>query len=41
MKHKVARYKTKPERAGENGRLMASAFAEFKPMAPNGVCYLA
>ena len=31
MKHKVARYKTKPERAGENGRLMASAFAEFKP----------
>ena len=41
MKHKVARYKTKPERAEENARLMVSAFAKLKPRAPNGVCYLA
>jgi hypothetical protein len=41
MKHKVARYKTKPERAEENARLMVSVFAELKPRAPNGVRYLA
>jgi hypothetical protein len=40
MKYTVVRYKTKPENAAENTRLIEGVFAELRATAPNGVRYL-
>jgi len=41
MKRTVVRYKTKPERAEENTKLIEKVFEELQAKAPNGVRYLA
>src|SRR5258708_35960518 len=41
MKRTVVRYKTKPEKAEENARLIEKVFQELRAKAPNGVRYLA
>ena len=40
MKRTLIRYKTKPEAADENARLVAAVFAELKAAQPEGVRYL-
>ena len=40
MKRTLVRYKTKPERAQENARLIEQVFKELKAKAPDGVRYL-
>jgi hypothetical protein len=40
MKRTVVRYKTKPEHADENARLIEQVFAELKTKAPEGARYL-
>src|SRR6266481_8865503 len=40
MKRTLIRYKTKPDRAQENQRLVESVFAELEAKSPNGVRYL-
>lgn len=41
MKRTVVRYKTKPEMAQENQRLIENVFAELHAKSPEGVRYLA
>jgi hypothetical protein len=41
MKRTVVRYKTKPEQAEENARLIEKVFQELRTKAPDGVRYLA
>ena len=41
MKRTVIRYRTKPERADENARLVAAVFQELTAQAPDGVRYMA
>jgi hypothetical protein len=41
MKRTVIRYRTKPEQAAENARLIAAVFAELAAQAPAGVRYMA
>jgi len=41
MKRTVVRYRTKPERAEENTRLIEKVFQELQAKAPDGVRYLA
>jgi len=41
MKRIVVRYKTKPEQASENARLIEQVFRELRAKAPDGVRYLA
>jgi hypothetical protein len=41
MKRTVVRYKTKPEQAEENARLIEKVFQELRTRAPDGVRYLA
>ena len=41
MKRTVVRYKTKPEMAEENARLIAKVFEELRAKSPEGVRYLA
>jgi hypothetical protein len=41
MKRSLIRYKTKPECAGENARLIESVFQELRAKSPEGVRYLA
>jgi hypothetical protein len=40
MQRTVVRYKTKPEQAEENARLIDKVFQELRTRAPNGVRYL-
>jgi hypothetical protein len=40
MKRTVVRYKTKPEQAEENARLIEKVFQELRTKAPDGVRYL-
>jgi hypothetical protein len=40
MKRTLIRYKTKPDRAQENQRLIESVFAELEAKSPDGVRYL-
>lgn len=40
MKRTLIRYKTKPEMADENAKLIAGVFAELKAASPDGVRYL-
>jgi len=41
MKRTVVRYKTKPETAQENERLIRQVFQELRVKSPEGVRYLA
>jgi hypothetical protein len=41
MKRTLVRYKTRPDRAEENERLIAQVFRELEQKAPDGVRYLA
>jgi len=41
MKRTLVRYRTKPERAEENERLIGKVFQELQQKAPDGVRYLA
>src|SRR5262245_50219518 len=41
MKRTLVRYRTKPERAEENERLIGKVFQELQEKAPDGVRYLA
>ena len=41
MRKMVIRYRTKPERAGENARLIRRVFEELRAKAPRGLGYLA
>ena len=41
MKRTVVRYRTKPETAQENERLIESVFQELREKSPDGVRYLA
>jgi hypothetical protein len=41
MKQIVVRYKTKPEKAEENARLVEKVFEELRTKSPDGVRYLA
>ena len=41
MKATLVRYKTKPEQADENQRLIEAVFRELQLKGPNGVRYLA
>ena len=41
MKRTLVRYKTKPDQAEENERLIAQMFQELQQKAPQGVRYLA
>jgi hypothetical protein len=41
MKRTVIRYRTHPERAEENARLIAAVFQELAAQAPDGVRYMA
>ena len=41
MKRTLVRYRTKPERAEENERLIGEVFQELQQKAPDGVRYLA
>ena len=41
MKRIVVRYKTKPDQADENARLIENVFAELRKKAPPGVRYVA
>jgi hypothetical protein len=41
MKQIVVRYKTKPEKAEENARLIEKVFQELRAKSPDGVRYLA
>ncbi len=41
MRRMVVRYKTKPEKAQENERLIESVFEELRVKSPDGVRYLA
>jgi hypothetical protein len=40
MKRTVVRYKTKPESAEENERLIKNVFHELEAMSPDGIHYL-
>ena len=40
MKRTVVRYKTKPEMADENQRLIENVFAELQTNSPEGIRYL-
>jgi hypothetical protein len=40
MKRTVVRYRTKPEMADENQRLIESVFAELQTKSPEGIRYL-
>src|SRR3989442_1255096 len=40
MKRTLVRYKTKPDRAQENQRLIESVFAELEAKSPDGIRYL-
>ncbi|MER9326216.1 hypothetical protein NKJ26_25345 [Mesorhizobium sp. M0152] len=40
MKHHLIRYKTKPERADENERLVKAVFQELRDKSPEGVRYM-
>src|SRR5260370_35960382 len=40
MKRTLIRYKTKPDRAQENQRLIESVFAELEAKSPDGIRYL-
>ena len=40
MKRHLIRYKTKPERADENERLIKAVFKELRDKAPDGVRYM-
>lgn len=39
MEHKLITYRTKPERAAENERLIRGVFDELRAAAPDGVRY--
>jgi hypothetical protein len=39
MKNVVVRYRTKPDRAGENQRLIENVFDELRRSDPGGICY--
>jgi hypothetical protein len=41
VKRMIVRYKTKPDQADENARLIAAVFQELHAAAPDGVRYLA
>jgi hypothetical protein len=41
MKRTVIRYRTHPDRADENARLIAAVFQELAAQAPDGVRYMA
>ena len=41
MKRTVIRYRTKPDKAEENARLVAAVFEELEAQAPDGVRYMA
>ena len=41
MKRTVVRYKTKPEKAEENARLIEKVFQELRAKSPNDIRYLA
>jgi hypothetical protein len=41
VKRTVVRYKTKPDKADENARLIEAVFAELRAKSPDGVRYLA
>ena len=41
MKRTVVRYRTKPEKAEENARLIEKVFQELQAKSPDGVRYLA
>ncbi len=41
MKHTLVRYRTKPELANENQRLIEAVFQELRTRHPDGVRYLA
>jgi hypothetical protein len=41
MKRTLLRYKTKPEQADENARLIGKVFEELRAKSPDGVRYLA
>ena len=41
MKRTIVRYKTKPETAQENERLIQQVFQELQAKSPEGVRYLA
>jgi hypothetical protein len=41
MKRTLVRYKTKPEQAVENARLVGKVFQELQAKSPDGVRYLA
>jgi len=41
MRRTLVRYRTKPERAEENARLIEKVFQELQAKAPDGVRYLA
>jgi hypothetical protein len=41
MKRTLIRYKTKPEKAQENARLIAAVFEELRAATPDGLRYLA
>jgi hypothetical protein len=41
MKRILVRYKTSPEHAGENERLIADVFRELREKSPDGVRYVA
>lgn len=41
MRRMIVRYKTKPEKAQENERLIASVFEELRVRSPDGLRYLA
>ena len=41
MKRTLVRYRTKPERAEENERLIGKVFQELQEKSPDGVRYLA
>ncbi|KAA3452647.1 hypothetical protein C7I87_00250 [Mesorhizobium sp. SARCC-RB16n] len=40
MKHHLIRYKTKPDRADENERLVKAVFEELRGKSPEGVRYM-
>ncbi|TIT45046.1 MAG: hypothetical protein E5W75_24620 [Mesorhizobium sp.] len=40
MKHHLIRYKTKPDRANENERLVKAVFEELRGKSPDGVRYM-
>lgn len=40
MRQVLVRYKTKPERADENARLVAEVYKELKAKAPKGLRYM-